>query len=543
MKLVCLSASVALIAIQAAAAQDISAARIRAHVKFLASDLLEGRGVGARGGELAVEYLAAQLALAGVRPAGERGTYFQWVPLVGVNPQATSTLEVKGQGAAVQLNWLEDFVGVTQQQIEQAAVDAEAVFVGHGIHAPEFGWDDYKGADVRGKVVIVFTNEPPFEDPQFFGGKALTYYGRWTYKYEEAARRGAAACLIVHTTPTAGYGWEVVRSSWGREDMQVKVAAGQPALAFAGWVSERAAERIFTLVGTNVAQMLAKADTRGFQPIPLPLRVRGSFPAKVRIVESRNVAGIVPGSDSRRSSEVVLFTAHWDHLGMGDAPSGDRIYNGAVDNATGCAMVLEIARAWAALNPKPRRSALFLFVTAEENGLRGSEYYGRNPLVPVSKTALNLNFDAFYPFGRTTDVVVAGAERTTVWPIVQNIAQRFRLAIKPDPRPEQGSYYRSDHFSLARVGIPAFSIRMGNEFAGKPAGYGDEVFRQYNQHHYHQPSDEYQESWDFAGMQEMARFGFAIALEVANMEAMPTWQKGDAFLRIREASASGPERQ
>ncbi|MCC6389683.1 MAG: M28 family peptidase [Bryobacterales bacterium] len=519
-----------------AAAQDIAGARIRAHVKFLASDLLEGRGVGTRGGELAAEYIAAQLALVGAKPAGDHGSFFQRVPLVGIHPLPSATLSATIQGNPLPLRWLDDFVGLTQRQNESSTLDADAVFLGHGITAPEYGWDDYKGIDVRGKVVVLFTNEPPSDDPKFFTGKALTYYGRWTYKYEEATRRGAAACIIIHTSPTASYGWDVVRSSWGREDMQVKLEPGAPALQFAGWVTRQIGDRIFSSIGKSSEQMLKLADTPGFRAIPLAVHFRGSFPANVRSVESRNVAGILPGSDPRFQDQAVIFTAHWDHLGIGEPVKGDRIYNGAVDNATGCGIVLEIARAWQALPHKPRRSALFLFVTAEENGLRGAEYYAAHPFIPAGKTALNLNFDAFYPFGRTTDVVVTGAERTTIWPVVENVARRFRLSIQSDPHPEAGHFYRSDHFALARAGVPAFSINMGSQFAGKPAGYGEKIFEEYNSKHYHQPSDEYNPSWDFSGMEEMAKFGFTIGLDVAESQPMPTWRKGDEFLSAREKS-------
>ncbi|MCS7025342.1 MAG: M20/M25/M40 family metallo-hydrolase [Bryobacteraceae bacterium] len=519
-----------------APAQEIRGSRIRAHVKFLASDLLEGRGVGARGGELAAEYLAAQLALAGLQPAGENGSYFQRVPLVGVQPLETSELEADVANFKVRFRWLTDFVGYTLQQTEQASLDAEAVFVGHGISAPEFGWDDYKGVDVRGKVVVLFTGEPPSQDPAFFAGKALTYYGRWTYKYEEAARRGATAAIIVHTTPTASYGWDVVKTSWGREDMQVRLEAGQSALTFAGWITEAMGDRIFSAVGKTAAEMLQAAGNRGFEAIPLGVRFRGRFPAKIRMVESQNVLGASPGSDPRKKDEAVVFTAHWDHLGVNRSLAPDGIFNGAVDNATGCAMVLEIARAWQTLEVKPRRSAIFLFVTAEENGLRGAHYYAAHPAVPAHKTALNLNFDAFFPYGRTTDVVVNGAERTTVWTTVQNVAQRFGLTLAPDPRPESGSYYRSDHFAFARAGIPAFSISMGTSFAGKPADWGLNLIREYTAKHYHQPSDEYQESWDFSGLEELAKFGFTIGLDVANSEKMPTWRPGDEFLPARQKS-------
>jgi hypothetical protein len=499
---------------------EITGDRIRAHTRFLASDFMEGRGVGARGGDLATEYLATQLALIGVKPAGDQGTYYQNLTLIGsATKGGEARLSATAAGKTVEFKWAAEFVGGTQQQQPLAQFDAEAIFVGHGISAPEFNWDDYKGVDVRGKVVVAFTNEPPSTSDNFFGGRALTYYGRWTYKYEEATRRGAVACLLIHTTPTAGYGWEVVRSSWGNEDPQVKLAAGEPALAFAGWLTQEAAGRMLAPSGQTVDGLLKAADTPGFRPMPLNLAIKGHIPANLREIRSRNVVGILPGGD--RKDEAVLFTAHWDHLGIGEPVNGDRIYNGAVDNATGCAMVLEIARAWAALDQKPRRSAVFAFVTAEESGLRGSEFYAKNPAIPAARTAVNLNFDGFEPFGLTKDIVVTGAERTSFWTTVQDVAKRFRYEIKPDPRPEQGSYFRSDHFSLAYVGVPAFSINSGNEFWGKPAGFGDKVFEEFNTRHYHQPSDEYRDNWDFAGIQQIARFGFALALDVANQEKLP----------------------
>ncbi|MGI8743403.1 MAG: M28 family peptidase [Bryobacteraceae bacterium] len=515
---------------------DISGERIRAHVKFLASDLLEGRGVGTRGGDLAAEYIASQFAVAGAKPAGDNGTYFQRVPMVGASTQPGAALSAASQGKRISFRWLDDFVGVSQLQKPQDQFEGEAVFAGHGIVAPEFGWDDFKGVDVKGKVLILFTNEPPSDDPKFFGGKALTYYGRWTYKYEEAARRGAAAVLLIHTTPTASYGWDVVRSSWGKEDPQVRLAEGGPALAFAGWLTEDASAKLLHMPGKTVDELLAQAESRDFKPISLGIRVRGNIPTKIREIESRNVAAIVPGSDPQLKSQAVIFSAHWDHLGVADPVNGDTIYNGAVDNATGCGILLELARAWAGLQTKPRRSALFLAVTAEEAGLRGSEYYAAHPIVPLNKTALDLNFDALFPFGRTQDVEVSGAERTAVWPIVQEAARRMNVAIKPDAHPERGHYYRSDHFSFAHAGIPAFSIGLGTQLYGKPAGYGEKIAEEYLEKHYHQPSDEYREDWDFAGMEEAARFGMIIGMNVANQEKLPTWKTGDEFLPARQKS-------
>lgn len=497
----------------ALAAQDISGERIRAHVRFLASDLLEGRGVGARGGDLATEYLATQLAIAGARPAGANGSWFQPVPLVGVQTLAGSQL----RAGDLDFNLLTEFVGAAQTQVPEQRFAGDAIFVGHGISAPEFKWNDYAGVDVKGKVVVLFTNEPPSTDPAFFGGRALTYYGRWTYKYEEALRRGAAAALILHTTPTAGYGWEVVRNSWGREDFHVKRAGD--ALAFAGWLSQQAAEKLATAAGKSLPELLELADTPGFRAFPLGLSISGNIHSKTRDLGTRNVAGIVRGSDPAVSSEVVIYSAHWDHLGINPNAAGDGIYNGAVDNATGCAILLEMARAWADSKVKPRRSALFLFMAAEESGLRGAEYYVTKPLVPLSKTSLDLNFDSFYPFGRIKDVVLVGAERTTFWPQIQDIAQRFNLTIAPDPRPEQGSFFRSDHFPFAKAGIPAFSVNGGATFLANEETSSARL-KEYGAHNYHQPSDEYREDWDFANMEYLARFGVALGQEAANADQL-----------------------
>ncbi len=510
---------------------EISAARIRAHVKFLSSDLLEGRGVGVRGGELATEYIATQFALAGARPAGENGTYYQSVPLVGVETEPSAQLSASGKGSKVAFRWLDDFVGVSHAQKTRNPIDAEAVFVGHGITAPEYKWDDFKGVDVRGKVLVLFTNEPVSADPEFFGGRALTYYGRWSYKYEEATRRGAAGVLIIHTTPTAGYGWEVVRGSWGREQPFVKLAPDEAALGMAGWLTEDAGQKLLALSGHRVQDLLAAADSRDFRPIPLGIRIQASLPTRIRNIETRNVAAVVPGSDPKLKDEVVIYSAHWDHLGIGEAVNGDAVYNGAVDNATGCGVLLELARAWAALPEKPRRSALFLAVAAEEGGLRGSEFYSQHPLFPPAKTALALNYDAIFPYGRTSDVTVSGAERTTFWPRVEQIARRMNLTIRLDPRPEQGSIYRSDHFSFAHVGIPAFTVDGGAEFIGKPAAFSEDIFKEFNAKHYHQPSDEFHEDWDFSGLAQKAQFGMLLGIDAANQDRLPAWKPGDEFER------------
>ncbi len=519
-------------------AQDlhVSGKRIRAHVQYLSSDEMAGRGVGTTGEKLATGYLASQLQTEGVSPGGDNQTYYQKVPFIGSQLLPSASLSIQGPSGATSFALEKEYSGIPLSQKTDNDFSAEAVFVGHGISAPELGWDDYKGVDVRGKVLVYFTNEPPSNDPKFFGGPALTYYGRWTYKFEEATRRGAAAALIIHTDATAGYGWGVVSSSPETEHPALKLKEGESGLKFAGWVSQEAAKKLTAQTGKTIDELLALANSKSFRPIPLGVQVKGHFPIKLRAFNSLNVVGRVPGSDPALKSQSVLFTAHWDHLGVGAPVNGDSIYNGAQDNATGCAVLLEMARLWAALPEKPKRSAEFVFVTAEESGLLGSEYYGEHPHTPAGQIAADLNFDEFFPFGKTRDVFVTGAERTTLWTLVQRDAKRLSLKIAPDAEPGQGHYYRSDHFSLARVGIPAFSISQGADYIGKPADYGPHILQEFNDKHYHQPSDEYHENWDFAGMEQITEFGLTLGLDIANQPSLPTWNNGDEFLRARESS-------
>jgi Zn-dependent M28 family amino/carboxypeptidase len=530
-----MSKSIGLIVIAAllaiAQSASISPERIREHVKYLSSDQMEGRGVGEKGGQLATEYIADQFKLAGTKPAGDDGTYFQKVPLVGVEPLPSSQMSASVGSKSVDFHWGEDIVGVNQQQTTEGKFEGDAVFVGHGISAPEFQWDDYQNVDVSGKILVMFTNEPPSTDDKFFEGRALTYYGRWVYKYEEGLRRGAKAVILIHTPETAGYGWGVVRSSWGHDTPSVKLEPRQRALFFAGWMSREAGGKLFGLAGKNLDEMLAASDKPGFKPVDLKVQIRGDMISKVRDLDTRNVAAIVPGSDPKLKDEAVIFSAHWDHLGVATPVAGDAIYNGAIDNATGCGILLELARAWAALPQRPRRSALFLAVTAEEAIMKGSQYYAAHPIIPISKTAIDLNYDAVHPWGRAKEIVITGAERTNVLAEAQAIAKRLNLTIQGDPEPEQGHYFRSDHFSFAHAGVPAFSIAVGNEFAGKPAGYGEKMFEEYNTKHYHQPSDEFQANWDFTALQQAAQYGFLLGQDVANQDKLPDWRTGEQFHR------------
>jgi Zn-dependent M28 family amino/carboxypeptidase len=503
----------------AALAQDVSGVRMRADLKFLASDLLEGRAPGARGGALAEEYIAAQMAIAGLKPAFN-GSYFQPVPLIGVETLPSTEISLAGE----RLAWLAEIVGHTYLQRAEASFAADVLFAGHGIEAPEYKWDDWAGADPKGKLCLMFTNEPAGSDPKFFEGPALTYYGRWTYKFEQAARKGCAAALLIHTDETAGYGWSVVRGSWGREESFTKNAAGSSALAFAGWITIEAADRILARDGKNAAELLAAAGRRGFRAQPLRIRAEGRIQSRLREFAARNVAGIVEGHDPVRRGEAVVFSAHADHLGIDPNAQGDGIYNGAVDNASGVAVLLEMARAWARLEPAPARSAIFLATAAEEAGLLGAETYAVNPPIPLAKTALNLNFDSFYPAGRVRDVILDRAERTTLWPFIEKIAARYGLTVKPDPRPQSGGFFRSDHFAFAKAGVAAFSVKSGSDFTGDDAGRRAALLREYGEKHYHQPSDEYRDDWDFASLEDIARLGIEIGLAAANNPPLTTWK-------------------
>ncbi|MBV8049598.1 MAG: M28 family peptidase [Acidobacteriaceae bacterium] len=518
------------------AMQKIDPERIRAHVRFLADDLLEGRGTGQRGGDIAAEYIATQFALYGLRPAGDNGTFMQKVPLVGVTPQPETTFSfVAASGKPVHLKQLDEYVAYDQTQQPQSEIDAEIVYVGYGIEAPEYRWDDYKGMDVRGKVLLMLVNEPPSDDPAFFKGKALTYYGRWTYKYEEAARKGAVGAILIHKTEMASYPWEVVRNSNSGEKSYLKLE-GSPALKAASWIQLDVARQLAKSAGMDLDKMMTDAQSRDFHPATIPVKLRAHMVSKVRPFESNNVIGMLPGADRILRNEAVMYTAHYDHLGIRPDMPGDNIYNGANDNATGCGILLEIARTYSEAPQKPRRSILFASVTAEEQGLLGSEYLGKHPPIPASKVTLDLNYDDVPPLGSPEEVEVSGAERTSFYPSIQSLAQIFRLKIRPDSRPEAGHYYRSDHFSLARVGIPAFSINEGVKYKGHDAAWGEQQAAEFTEKHYHQPSDEYHPFMDFTGDAVMARFGFALGWEAAAQMKEVGWVKGDEFEKNRLTS-------
>ena len=517
-------------------AEGIDSERIRAHVKFLSSDLLEGRGTGQRGGDIAAEYMATEFALYGLKPAGDDGTFFQNVPMVGVKTLPDTTMKLVGaDGKTADLKNLDDFVTNNESQTETADIDAPIVFVGYGITAPEYQWDDYKNVDLHGKVALLFVNEPDSDDPNFFKGKALTYYGRWTYKYEETARRGAVATLIIHRTDLASYGWDVVRNSWGNERSYLK-RDGTPKLQAASWIQLDTARKLLGMVGLDVDKVFQSAQRREFKPLQLPIHLKAHISSALRPFVSRNVIGMRLGSDTMLSTEAVMYTAHYDHLGIDPTLKGDPVYHGAADNATGCGMLLELARAWMSAPVAPPRTILFSAVTAEEQGLLGSEYLGKHPPVPAGKISLDLNFDDIDPIGTPEEVEVSGAERTTFYPVVKATAKEFGYAIRPDPVPQAGHYYRSDHFSLARAGVPAFSVNEGIKFKGHPAEWGEARAKDYVEHRYHQPSDKYSPDMDFTADADIARFGFALGLKAAIAPALVGWQPGDEFEAARKKS-------
>jgi len=515
------------------AMQKIDPLRIREHVRFLSHDLLEGRGTGQRGGDIAAEYMATQFALMGLKPAGENGTYMQKVPMVGVTtlPETTFAL-VPQRGDARQLKFLDEYVGIDQTQQPKSSVDADIVYVGYGIEAPEYQWDDYKGVDVRGKVLLMLVNEPDSNDAKFFKGRALTYYGRWTYKYEEAARKGAVGVILVHKTDMASYPWEVVRNSNSGEKSYLKLD-GTPKLKVASWVQLDIAKKLVAGAGMDLDKLMVDARSSNFKPVALPVKLKAEMVSKIRPFESNNVIGMLPGADAGLKGEAILYTAHYDHLGIRPDQPGDNIYNGANDNATGCGILLEIANAFTQSVQKPRRSLLFAAVTAEEQGLLGSEYLGKHPPIPAGKISLDLNFDDIPPLGAPQEVEVSGSERTTFFPIVHALSMEFRLNIRPDAHPEAGYFYRSDHFSLARVGIPAFSVSPGSKYKGHDEAWGLKQAEQYTEKHYHQPSDEFDPKADFTADAVMARFGFALGWQAASLAKVVGWQKGDEFEAAR----------
>lgn len=487
----------------------IEAGRIREHLKHLAGDAFEGRGTGQPGGDRAADYIAEQFRSYGLESS------FQEVPLVGVRTLASSTLTLAGRA----LQSGQDYVVNNQSQEARVSIDAPIVFVGFGIKTPD--WDDYKGVDLKGKVALVFVNEPESQDSNFFKGRALTYPGRWTYKFEETARHGAVATLIIHRTDLAAYGWEVVRNSWSSEKSYLK-REGEPALQAAAWIQLDVARRLVEKDGLSLDQLYQDAQKRDFQPRALTSRLQVQLNSQLRPFQSRNVI-----ARKAAGPEAVLYSAHYDHLGIRPEEKPDGIYNGALDNASGCAVLLELARVFAATSPQ--RSLYFVSTTAEEQGLLGAAYFAQHPPLPLKQISLDLNFDMVPPWGEPEEVTANGCERTTFGRDVLQEAEKMGMKLAPDPAPEAGLYYRMDHFSLAQGGVPSFSVGEGLKFRGHPLSYGIELANDYTRRCYHHAADEFQESWDFKGLAQFTQFAYNLGWRAANAPTLVQWLPGDEF--------------
>lgn len=512
--------------------RPITATEIDGYVRFLSSDLLEGRAPATRGDKLTVEYLAAQLHSFGVQP-GANGSFIQKVPIdiVGAKPE---TMRVRATGkAAATLRYPEDVVIWGGSAVEKSGAKAEIVFAGYGAVAPEYQWNDFKDVDVKGKILLVLVNDPPApaNEPKLFGGRAMTYYGRWPYKFEEAERQGAAGALIVHTTERAGYPWHTVIGSWAKEQRLLPRDPKLPApLGFRGWITDSSATAMLAQAGLDLSALRKAAETRDFRPVPTGIVLDVNFANTVSHLESANVVGVVHGSDPKRRNEYVVMSAHWDHLGIGPAVNGDSIYNGALDNASGTADLLAIARV-IAQSPAPKRSVLFSFVTAEESGLLGSMYFAENPPVPAQAMVANLNMDGGNVLGRTRDLNVLGDTKSSLGPQLSALIKPLGMRITPEEFPERGAFYRSDHFAFAKVGVPAVSIGEGSDFEGRPKGWGTQQGEEYTAKHYHQPSDEYNPAWDLRGAVQLSNVVLTMARTLANGTMWPTWNKDAEFAR------------
>jgi Zn-dependent M28 family amino/carboxypeptidase len=519
------------------AAKAIDRGALEAPIRFLADDLLEGRGPASRGDETAQLYLASNLELLGYQPALPNGEWQQSFEVVGIKSEAPKTWELKAAGGhTVELKWWDDFIAASGIQAETSNLrDAELVFVGYGIQAPEYQWDDFKGMDLKGKVLVMMNNDPDW-DPKLFEGKRRLYYGRWTYKYESAARQGAAGAIIIHTTPSAGYPWQVVQTSWSGQKFELPTA-GEPVLQVRAWTTEDATRKLFQAAGQDLGKLIEQARSRDFKPVHLGITTSLTLTNQISKVKTANVLGLLPGSDPALKGEMVVYTAHHDHLGIGlPDKRGDRIYNGAEDNASGCAEVMAIAKAYAALPQRPRRSILIAFVAGEEQGLLGSAYLATHPPVPAGRIAADINYDGGNVLGRTRDITEIGLGKSSLDAIVRAVAARQGRRLEGDPFPDRGFFYRSDQFSFSKVGVPAIHPESGIDFIGRPPGWGKEQAEDYELHRYHQPSDEFNPKWSYDGMIEDAQLGFYTGLIVANTTKMPTWNPGDEFEAVRKKS-------
>jgi Zn-dependent M28 family amino/carboxypeptidase len=513
-------------------------------IKVLASDEYEGRAPGTKGEDLTVRYLVEESKKLGLQPGNPDGTYVQKAPLVGITGAQAQPFTVTKGAQKRTFKWSDDVVAFTKRVSDTASINgSDMIFVGYGVTAPEYNWDDFKGVDVKGKTIVVLVNDPQIPDPadpsklddKTFNGKAMTYYGRWTYKYEKAAEMGAAGVFIVHETGPAGYPYEVVQGFLGERFSMVADDKNMSRASLEGWFSLDTAKAIFAMAGQDFDALKKQATSRDFKPVPLGLKASMAVKNTMRTIDSQNVVAKLEGSDPRLKEEYVVYSSHWDHLGVGTPVDGDKIYNGALDNASGVATLLEMARAFTRAEPKPKRSVLFLFVTAEEQGLLGSEYYATHPLYPLEKTVANINMDGVNQWGRTSDVTVVGMGASDLDDVLREAATAQGRTLSPDPESEKGFYYRSDHFNFAKVGVPALYTDSGVKFIGKDEAYSKTKRDEYTSNDYHKPSDEIKPDWDLSGAVEDAQLLFTVGYNVANADKLPEWKPGNEFKAKRDA--------
>ena len=517
-----------------AVVEQVTEETIKAHIRFLADDLLEGRGPGSRGDELTRLYLSTQLESYGVQPAAEGNSWIQPVPLRGLTTRPPKEIAFKKDGQTLTLKHHDDMMATSGLAQESVSIeDAELVFVGYGIQAPEFDWDDYKDVDLKGKILVMMNNDPE-DDPELFAGKRRLYYGRWDYKYHKAAEMGAAGALIIHTTASAGYPYQVVQTSWSGEESELAATSG-PRMKLKGWLTEDASKRVASLAGYDLAELQAKAQSRDFRPVPLGVTMSIAMTCAVREQLTGNVLGMLPGSDPELKKEYVIFMAHHDHLGLAAErdETGDNIYNGAIDNASGTATLLTIAKALAEQPTRTKRSIMFAFVGAEEQGLLGSKHLAAHPPVPAGYMAAVINMDGINFLGETKDLNLIGNGKSNLDVLVERVAQWQGRTVVPDYSPDAGYYYRSDQFSLAQIGVPGVYLHSGINVVGKPDGWGKEQLDAWVQEKYHQPSDEYDPDWDLTGGVDDARLLLQVGLLVADQPQMPAWNPGDEFEAAR----------
>ncbi len=527
----------------APAAPAITAAAIVQHVKVLASDEFEGRAPGTKGEDKTVAYIAEQFAKVGLTPGNPDGTYFQQVPMVGITADPSSTFVFKKGGESRTLKYRDDIVAWTKRVRDRVVVaGSDVVFVGYGVQAPEFQWDDYKGVDVAGKTVLMLVNDPPVPDPadasaldpKTFGGRAMTYYGRWSYKYEIGALKKAAAVLIVHETGPAAYPFSVVQSMAAEQVAQAPADDNMGRVAVEGWITLDEAKALFAMAGQDFDSLKARAATRAFRPVAFGLTADMDLKSTTRRFASRNVAGKFEGADPVLRNEYVIYTSHWDHYGIGPAINGDTIYNGALDNATGIGGLIELGKAFVSQPVRPKRSILFLAVTAEEKGLVGSDYYARNPLYPLAKTLAVINMDSLNIYGRTRDMTVVGLGQSQLDDYARDAAAAQGRVLKPDPTPETGGYYRSDHFPFAKQGVPAINAGGGADFIDRPSEEVRRLRDAYTAQHYHKPSDEYRPDWDLSGGVQDLQCYFVMAWRIAQADTYPQWSPTSEFKAARD---------